>query len=72
MKIRLPLTAFPHQIHKSVSHDKRLIILHSERRSMKSLLFDLVQLLNQMLNSGILNAVLSSLFRKWLLVLGGM
>jgi hypothetical protein len=39
---------------------------------MKSLLFDLVQLLNQMLNSGILNAVLSGLFRKWLLVLGGM
>jgi len=39
---------------------------------MKTLLFDLVQLLNQMLNSGILNAVLSSLFRKWLLVLGGM
>jgi hypothetical protein len=39
---------------------------------MKSLLFDLVQLLNQMLNSGILNAVLSGLFRKWRLVLGGM
>ena len=50
----------------------RMIILHSERRNMKTLLFDLVQLLNQMLNSGILNAVLSSLFRKWLLVLGGM
>ncbi len=39
---------------------------------MKSVLFELVQLLNQMLNSGILNAVLSSLFRKWLLILGGM